>query len=67
MIKVIKIEAANPSGKVAILFADTKTEVPATAEGMTAEGRPLAAGSVIYTAKMEIAALKSDGSWEWGD
>lgn len=67
MIKVISIEGRTSTDRLAVLFADTKTEVPATAEDMTAEGLPLAAGTILYTAKLETAVLKSDGTWEWGD
>lgn len=57
--------------KVYSLFSDTKNEVPSTGsatlplvEGF--KGSKLLPGSILYTAKLEIAVLKSDDTWEWG-
>lgn len=69
MIKVIEYPSPTTANKVYTLFADTKTEVPSTGED-TAEAagvKKLAAGTMLYTAKLELAVLKSDDSWEWGD
>ena len=75
MIKIKLIDKGSLRGKIVVLFADTKDEVPDSAVGMPiAESGSMAeasvaleAGTFLYTAKMEIAVLKSDGSWEWGD
>lgn len=69
MIKVIEYPSSTTANKVYTLFADTKTEVPSTGED-TAEAagvKKLAAGSVIYTAKLAVAVLKSNDRWDWGD
>jgi hypothetical protein len=69
MIKVIEYPSPTTANKVYTLFADTKTEVPSTGED-TAEAagvKKLAAGSVIYTAKLAVAVLKSNDRWDWGD
>lgn len=69
MIKVIEYPSPTTANKVYTLFADTKTEVPSTGED-TAEAagvKKLAAGSVIYTAKLAVAVLKSNDRWDWGE
>lgn len=69
MIKIIEYPSPTTANKVYTLFADTKTEVPSTGED-TAEAagvNRLAAGSVIYTAKLAVAVLKSNDRWDWGD
>lgn len=72
MIKVQTIEAGSLGGRFVILTADTKAEVPETGTATAAALQtplesPLELGDVIYTAKLEIAVLKSDDTWEWGD
>lgn len=69
MIKIIEYPSPTTANKVYTLFADTKTEVPSSGEA-TAEAagvKKLAAGSVIYTAKLAVAVLKSNDRWDWGD
>lgn len=69
MIKVIEYPSPTTANKVYTLFADTKTEVPSTGED-TAEAagvKKLAVGSVIYTAKLAVAVLKSNDRWDWGE
>ena len=68
--KLVKTEDLSSQGRVAVFFTDTKSEFPATgallksALGLTDN---ILAGSVVYSAKFEVGALKSDDSWEWGD
>lgn len=69
MIKVVEYPKNTTAVNVCVLFADTKTEVPSTGEA-TAEAagiKKIAAGSVIYTAKMAVAVLKSNDNWDWGN
>ncbi len=70
MIKVVTIEntdANNNSYKVS-LFADTREEVVPGAEifGMP-EGATIEMGSDVFTSDSQIAFMKSDGQWNWGD
>lgn len=73
MIKVKMIDAGAIGGRLTILVADTKDEVPATgAATIAAMGneRPnvLSMGDVIYTTDLtHVASLKSDDTWNWGD
>lgn len=75
MIKIKMIDKGSLRGKIVVLYADTKDEVPESASGMSiADAGSLAeasaaleAGTILYTAKLETAVLKSDGTWEWGD
>lgn len=69
MIKIVEYAGQNTANNVLVLFADTKTEVPSTGEA-TAEAagiKKIAAGSVIYTAKLAVAVLKSNDNWDWGN
>ena len=72
MITVQMIDAGSLGGRMVVLFADTKNEVPETGTATAAAMQSpltvtLEAGDIIYTAKLEVAVLKSDDSWEWGD
>lgn len=75
MIKIKMIDKGTLKGKLVVLYADTKDEVPESAVGMSiADSGSMAemsvaleAGTILYTAKLETAVLKSDGTWEWGD
>lgn len=69
MIKIIEYPTNATAQNVFVLYADTKTEVPNTGEA-TAEAagiRKIAAGTVLYTAQWDVAVLKSDDSWAWGN
>ena len=68
MIKVTsieKVDAETNSYRVG-LFADTKDEVVSGAEikGLPA-GATIEMGSILRTAKFEMASMKSNGEWEW--
>lgn len=70
MIKVVSIENTdgdNNSYKVS-LFSDTREEVVPGAEiiGMP-EGATIEMGSDVFTSDGQIAFMKSDGNWNWGD
>lgn len=67
MIKLMEITGKDAGGVIATLFADTKDEVPATGAATVATGLAdtLSAGSMLYTASLEIACLKSDDTWNW--
>lgn len=70
MIKIVEYAGQNTARNVVVLFADTKTEVPSTgADTATAAhmSKAPAAGSVLYTAKLAVAVLKSSDRWDWGD
>lgn len=72
MIKTKTLESGSLGGCILVLFADTKAEVPETGTATAAAiqfplSAALSAGDIIYTAKLEVAVLKSDGTWEWGD
>ena len=50
------------------LYADTKAEVTtANVQAVIPSGGELEAGSVVYTADMEVGVYQSTGSWKWGD
>lgn len=69
MIKIVEYPANNTAKNVFVLFADAKTEVPNTGEA-TAEAagiKKLAAGTILYTAELKMAVLKSDDRWIWGN
>lgn len=68
MIKLVN-GGDNSISRIQTIFADTKAEVPATGAETVVEGlnSKITYGSVLYTAKMEIAVLKSDDTWEWGE
>lgn len=67
MIKLMEITGKDAGGVIATLFADMKVEVPETGAATVAAGLsdPLSAGSMLYTASLEIACLKSDDTWNW--
>lgn len=67
MIKLVKIEEETPDRRTCILYSDTKTEVPEHGADTVVLSGPLGPGSVIYTANLEIAVLKSDDTWNWLD
>ena len=69
MIKIVEYPTNTTAQNVYVLFADTKTEVPSTgtATAEAANIKKLAAGTVLYTAKMAVAVLKSNDSWDWGN
>lgn len=69
MIKVLEYVADEEDKARAILFADTKEEVPETGTLTEAEGKtkPFTAPSMVITAKLEIGVLKSTDAWEWGE
>lgn len=70
MIKVESIENtdANVNSYKVSLFADTREEVVPGAEiiGMP-EGATIEMGSDVFTSDGQIAFMKSDGTWNWGD
>lgn len=65
MIKLLDIHSQNKHGCVALLFADTREEVPAYGYDTVAEDLvlPLLAGSAIITAGGNTAFLMSNGAW----
>ena len=65
MIRIVKIEADTPDKRVCTLFADTKTEVPTYGKDTIDLAGPLGAGSVIYTADLDIGVLNSSDEWVW--
>lgn len=69
MIKLVSIDGGTLQEPVVTAFADTKDEVPATGAATEVKGLEgtLSSGSIIYTAKLEVALLKSDDTWEWGE
>lgn len=70
MIAIKTIESSNIRGRFVTLYADTRNEIPITGEATAAlipEGVDLNVGDVIYTGKLEVAVLGSDGKWNWGD
>ena len=70
MIKVVTIENtdANSNSYKVSLFADTREEVVPGAEivGMP-EGATIEMGSDVFTSDSQMAFMKSDGQWNWGD
>jgi hypothetical protein len=71
MVKVYSISSINDETKEADVFlmADTKAEVtndPADVIGMP-EGYGFAFGSKVMTTGKEMAIMKSDGTWNWGN
>ena len=69
MIKLVSIDGGTTDEKVCTVFADTKEEVPKTGSVTEVNGLvgTLSAGSIVYTAKLEVALLKSDDTWEWSE
>lgn len=65
MIKIIDVDNFN----VCTIYADTKDEVPETGAETVVSGYngTIGSASILYTAKFEVAVLKSDDTWEWGD
>lgn len=72
MIKLLDFDVAQPG--VVTIYADTKEEVPATAEALKAalEGdltnrwdSDIAAGSLIITSTFDVAFVRSDGLIQW--
>lgn len=72
MIKVKTIEAGSLGGRIVMLVADTKAEVPETGTA-TVAAMPapltgsLSMGDVIFTTDRYFGVLKSDDTWNWGD
>ena len=66
-IKLMEISGQDAGGAVVTLFADTKDEVPETGAATVVPGlgMPISTGSILYTAKVELACLKSDNTWQW--
>ena len=71
MIVIDNVESENKNDKKAVLtlFADTKTEVPATG-ALTAAEIPGYKGtilptSVIWTGDFKVAVLGTDDNWDW--
>ena len=69
---IVKSISLNPGTMQAdtFLFADTKDEMDdAVASDFIGfpVGYELEMGSKVMTSKGEVAFLKSDGSWNWGD
>lgn len=68
MIKVMSLENTDADRNSYLIkaFADTKEEVVpgATYVGLP-EGATIEMGSTMTTAKLEIAKMKSDGTWNW--
>ena len=58
--------AVNEDAKI-ILFADTKEEVPETGAATEVENfnDDLPAMTILFTAKLEVATLNTDGDWVW--
>ena len=57
----------NPLKWNATLYADTKSEVTTSnVNAALPDGVTLEPGSVVYTAALESAVYKSDGTWAWG-
>ena len=69
MIKLVSVDGGTPEEKIVTVFADTKEEVPATGSATVVTGLlgKLGTASVLYTAKLQVAVLKSDDIWEWGE
>lgn len=71
MITVVSYnKGEHPVLNVLTMFADTKSEVPETGSATATSARIIkkpAPGSILYTARLEIAVLKSNDHWEWGD
>ena len=66
MIKIIEITSMESNGVIATVFSDTKAEVPATGIATAkAFSKKLSAGSILFTADLEMAVLKSDDNWNW--
>ena len=71
MVKVQDIQLDTQSRKATVnLFSDTRGEV----SGLTKDqiiGFPqdydIDAGSTVMTSSGELAFMKSDGQWNWGD
>lgn len=70
MIKVIAIENtdANANSFKVSLFADTREEVVpgATIIGMP-EDATIEMGSDVFTSDGQMAFMRSNGTWNWGD
>lgn len=69
MIKLVSIDGGTPEEQVVTIFADDKAEVPATGTATTVEGFSgrMSAGSACYTSALDVAILKSDDTWNWGE
>lgn len=69
MIKLDGELKLNPITKTAKgdWFADTKAEVATATFSEVPAGYSIEAGSSIITASKELAFMKSNGSWDWGD
>ena len=49
------------------LYADSKAEfTTANVNAVIPSGGELEAGSVCYTAALEVGTYQSDGTWNWG-
>lgn len=67
VVKDIKINKfKSPNTALCTVYADTKSEVTANA---TIENLPddveIEEGSTLYTADLDVAVMKSDGTWKW--
>lgn len=72
MIKVKMIDAGAIGGRMTVLVADTKAEVPATGAATIAAMQSeradmLSMGDMIYTANLDVGVLQSDDTWKWGE
>lgn len=67
MLKLMEVSSTPQLDKLVVIYADTKTEVPATAAEMDVPGMDfeISMGSIVYTASFEKAMLNSDGNWVW--
>lgn len=70
MIKVVSIENtdSNTNDFKVSLFSDTRDEVVPGAKiiGLP-EGAGIEMGSDVFTSSGEIAFMRSNGTWNWGD
>lgn len=72
MLKLIDYDKADPT--IATIYADTKEEVPETADGIRASlegdlmqiyGTDPGAGTMIITSTFDVAFVRSDGLIQW--
>lgn len=72
MLKCEGIKREMDGSAELVVFADTKTEVPAnvvtnmpTIVGLPSDVKRISENSVFYTASLEVGMVKSDGSVQW--
>lgn len=68
--KLLSTMDLGTDGRTALIYYDTKAEVPNSGELTRADlglKERLVMGSKVMTAKNEVGTLQSDDSWEWGD